>query len=82
MDILMVAIVGALNIVCFLIGAKVGQKVVKGETIEIPSINPMEAIRDREDKKASRKEQEKIDAILHNVEVYNGTPLGQKDIPR
>ena len=82
MDILMVAIVGALNIVCFLIGAKVGQKVVKGEPIEIPSINPMEAIRDREDKKVSRKEQEKIDAILHNVEVYNGTPLGQKDIPR
>ena len=82
MDILMIAIVGALNIVCFLIGAKVGQKVVKGETIEIPSINPMEAIRDREDKKVSRKEQEKIDAILHNVEVYNGTPLGQKDIPR
>ena len=82
MDILMIAIVGALNIVCFLIGAKVGQKVVKGEPIEIPSINPMEAIRDREDKKVSRKEQEKIDAILHNVEVYNGTPLGQKDIPR
>ena len=82
MDILLITVVSTLNIVCFFIGAKVGQKVVKGENIEIPSINPMEVIRDREEKKASRKEQEKVDAILHNIEVYNGTPLGQKDIPR
>lgn len=82
MDILTILVVGTLNVVCFLIGAKVGQKVVKGETIEIPSINPMEVIRDREDKKEAKKEQQKIEAIMRNIERYNGSSLGQEDIPR
>ena len=82
MDILTILVVGTLNVVCFLIGAKVGQKVIKGETIEIPSINPMEVIRDREGKKEDKKEQQKIEAIMRNIERYNGSSLGQEDIPR
>ena len=83
MDFLLtIAVVGTLNVVCFLIGAKTGQKVVKGEPIELPSLNPMEAIRNAEEKREARKEQEKIEAVMRNIERYNGTSIGQEDIPR
>lgn len=82
MEILTILVTGTLNIVCFFIGAKVGQKVVKGEPIEIPSLNPMDAIREKEEKREARKEQEKIETIMRNIEKYDGTPLGQEDIPR
>lgn len=80
--VLLLAVVGAMNVLCFLIGAKVGQTAFNGEKIELPSLNPMEAIREQQDKKQARKEQEKVDAILRNVEAYNGTSHGQEDVPR
>lgn len=82
MDILTILVTGTLCIVCFFVGAKVGQKVVNGEPIELPTLNPMDAIRDREGKKEAKKEQEKIEAIMRNIERYNGSSLGQEDIPR
>jgi hypothetical protein len=72
--------VGALCIGCFVIGAKVGQKVSKGEEIEVPSVNPFEAYRKREAKREAEKEQNKIDTILQNIECYDGTTKGQKDV--
>ena len=82
MDILTILVTGTLCIVCFFVGAKVGQKVVNGEPIELPTLNPMDAIRDREEKKEAKKEQQKIEAIMRNIERYNGSSLGQEDIPR
>lgn len=79
---LLILVTGTLNAVCFYIGAKVGQKVVKGEDINVPTINPMQIIREREDRKEAEKEQSKIDTILQNIENYNGTSQGQKDVPR
>jgi hypothetical protein len=72
--------VGALCIGCFVIGAKVGQKVTKGEEVELPSINPLEAYRKHEAKREVEKEQNKIDTILQNIECYDGTTKGQKDV--
>ena len=80
MEILLIAIVSTLNIVCFFVGAKVGQKVVKGETIETPTLNPVKALREREDKKLAEIEQERIDKIMRNIENYNGTSRGQEDV--
>lgn len=84
MEILLVLIlalvIGTLNVVCFFVGAKVAQKVVKGEPIEIPSINPMEAIREAQDKREAEREQRKLDTILQNIETYDGTGYGQKDV--
>ena len=82
MDILSVLVVGALNIVCFFIGAKVGQTVVKGKELELPSVNPMKAYREMQEKREAEKEQNKLDTILRNVERYDGTEFGQEDIPR
>lgn len=82
MEALLLLITGTLNVVCFFIGAKVGQMVVKGEKIEMPALNPMDAIREHRDKKESEKAQERIDTILRNVENYNGTAQGQEDVPK
>lgn len=79
---LLIAVVSALNIVCFFVGAKVGQKVSKGEPIETPSFNPMEAIRERREQREADKKQNEIETILENIERYDGTGYGQKDVPR
>lgn len=70
------------NIVCFIIGAKVGQAVSKGEPIEMPSVNPFKAYREREARKEAEREQDRIDTILQNIDNYDGTAQGQQDVPR
>lgn len=75
-------VTGTLNVVCFFIGANVGSKVSKGEKITAPTINPMEVIRAKQDKKEAQREQDRYDTILQNVENYNGTSAGQKEVPK
>ena len=82
MEILLAITVGALCIGCFLIGAKVGQTVSKGETLELPSVNPFEAYRKHEAKKEAQAEQERIDTIMRNIESYDGTANNQEDVGR
>lgn len=80
MEALLIAIVGTLCIVCFLIGTKVGQKVSNGEAVELPSVNPLKAIREHQNKKEAEKEQSKIETIMQNIEKYDGTARGQEDV--
>ena len=82
MEILLVLITGALCVACFFVGAKVGQMASKGETIELPKIDPMQPIRERQERKQAQAEQEKYDAIMRNIENYDGTSRGQEDVPR
>lgn len=72
----------ASNIVCFIIGAKVGQAVSKGETIETPTLNPMKAIREHREREEAEREQSRIDTLWRNIEAYDGTANGQEDVPR
>ena len=84
MEILLIVIlalvIGTLNVVCFFVGAKVGQKVDKGEPIETPSLNPINAIREAQEKREAEREQNQYDTVLHNIEIYDGTGNGQKDV--
>ena len=82
MEIILVLAVGTMCIICFLVGAKVGQTVSKGEDIEMPTVNPLELYREHEAKKEARAEQERMEAIMRNIESYNGTAEGQEDLPR
>jgi hypothetical protein len=68
--------------VCFLIGAKVGQQVSKGEAIKTPTLNPMQLIREHQERKQAEYEKSKRDIILQNIESYDGTPNRQADVPR
>jgi hypothetical protein len=81
MDIVwLLAIASLTNIACFVIGAKVGQKVVKGEPIETPTVNPMDVYRKHQAQKEAETEKNKIDTILRNIDSYNGTDYGQEDV--
>lgn len=80
MELLLIAIVVVSNILCFSIGAKVGQKVIKGESIEFP--DPMKAVREHQARKEAEKEQSKLDTIRRNIDRYDGTGYGQEDVPR
>ena len=82
MEVLLLAVMAVSNIVCFIIGAKVGQAVSKGEKIETPSIDPLKAYREHEAKREAQKKQTEMDVIRHNIDVYDGTSNGQKDVPR
>lgn len=81
MEILILAMVSLSNIVCFLIGAKVGQTVIRGEEIKTPVVSPMEAARSHKAKKEAQYEQDRMDTILRNIESYDGTERGQEDVP-
>ena len=81
-NILLIAIVGTLNVVCFFIGAKVGQTVSKGKEIEMPTVNPVKIYREAEERKEVDKERERLETIMRNIDRYDGTGLGQEEIPR
>jgi uncharacterized membrane protein len=71
-----------MNIVCFLIGAKTAQKVNRDEEIKLPSINPMEIIKERREAKEAQIEQDRYNTMLENINNYKGDSTGQKDLPR
>ena len=74
-------VTSALNMVCFFCGARIRQKVDKGEKIGIPVKDPLQAWREREEKKEEAKEREKLETIIENIDNYDGTSEGQKDVP-
>ena len=80
MEVLVLLIFSLSNILCFLIGAKTGQKVTKGEEVEIPKVNPIEAIREHQEKREAEREKDKVDKILRNIDNYDGTSYGQEDV--
>lgn len=82
MEIVTILAMGFVCCVCFLIGARVGQKVAKDEEIKLPSFNPMDAIRAHEAKKEAEYQQNKFDTIMRNIDSYDGSSNGQKDVPR
>jgi len=84
MEILLVLTVGTLCIVCFFVGAKVGQAASKGERIETPELNPVKAFKEHQERKAAEREhneeQRKLDTIIRNIEAYDGTTRNQEDV--
>ena len=78
----LVLVIGILCIVCFFIGAKVGQKVNKGETLELPNLNPIKAYEEYKETQEAKLEQEKYKIISENIDNYDGTSIGQRKLPR
>ena len=82
MEILTILTTGALCCVSFVMGAKTVQNVKKDKDIELPNINPLKAIRERQEHKEQKKEQEKLETIMKNIEAYDGTSNKQEDVPQ
>ncbi len=77
-----ILVVSMMNLACFIAGAKVGQKVSKDEPIEIPKVEPLKAYREHQERREAEREQNRIETIMENIENYDGTGYGQKDVPR
>lgn len=80
--VLILAVCGAVNILCFAVGARVGQKTAKGEEVKIPTLNPVKAVQESREAREAQKEQDYYETILQNIENYDGTGMGQKDVKR
>lgn len=80
MEALLLLITGFLCIVCFVIGARVGQVSSKGEAIEMPNFNPIKAIKESKARKEVEMQQDKRNTILRNIERYDGSGKGQEDV--
>ena len=72
-----ILIVSGLNIVCFLIGAIVGQRVFERKPV---IINPVKEIKEMKVEKEISKEEQRFKDIADNIDAYNGTSIGQKEI--
>jgi hypothetical protein len=85
MDVVLILCVCLTNVVCFILGAKVGQMAARGEPVSVSVPNPISAAIERKERKEEmeevNREREKIDTILENIDNYDGTPFGQKDVP-
>lgn len=75
---------GIFIIVAYTLGLKNGQKLKNNEEIEMPEVNPIKIVRNEiESFKQSfeqKKKQDIYDTIMTNIDNYDGTGLGQKDI--
>lgn len=80
--IITIMVTGMLCCACFYIGAVVGQTVARDEKVELPTLNPIKAIRERKDNEHAQMEQDRLDKIIRNIEAYDGTSRGQEDVPR
>ena len=74
--------VGAVNVLCFIVGAKVGQTVSRGEAVELPELNPVKAAKNRTEARKQSAEERRRDIILQNIDSYDGTGNGQQEVPR
>ena len=81
MEIIILAIVINIgNILCFIIGAKITQKLSKKEEIIIPELNPVKAIKERQLTKQQEEELGKYNTIFENIDNYDGTGANQKEV--
>lgn len=76
--IVLILIIGLLNIFCFVVGTKVGQQVTHNETINVP--NPVKIVKEYKDSKEYKESQENLNAMLDNINNYDGSGMGQREI--
>lgn len=75
--VIIAAVMAIANIMCFMLGVKVGMAAAKGEPIvqsfSFPKV-------DTKQPKEAEIQRQKIDTILRNIERYDGTGMGQEDV--
>ena len=72
---------GIFIIIAYTLGLKNGQKLKKDEEIKMPEINPVKIVRNEIETFEQKKKQDIYDTMMANIDNYDGTGLGQKDIP-
>lgn len=71
------------NLFSFVIGALIGQRSTKGKEIIINPIKAIkEDIRENKNNKQELLRKKQIETMLENIEKYDGSGIGQKQIPK
>jgi len=72
-----------LCIVSFTIGAIIGQRVAKGKDI---TVNPVKMVKEATNERKEKKKEDlrirQVNAMLNNIDNYDGSGLGQTEIPK
>lgn len=82
MEIILAVIVGGLvTYIGYFLGFKIGLAMREGNTTVKPFFKPAKAEKvSKEEKEAAEAEKRKLDTIIENIEKYDGTSFGQKDV--
>lgn len=82
--IILCTIFGVFILFAFAKGIELGQRLNRNERIEIksPVAVTSEKIKEHKTNKALAEEQEIMKINLENIDNYNGSSLGQKEIPK
>lgn len=61
----------------FIKGIQIGQCITNNKIVEMPSLNFVKKVQET---RKSKEEQERLNTIIDNIENYDGTELGQKEV--
>ncbi len=78
--VLICTVFGVFLCFAFVFGIKIGELLSQGKTIDIPSLNPIKQLKKNIENKSQRKERENYNKLLQNIDNYDGTELGQKEV--
>lgn len=72
-------------LIFLLIGYNFGRRMVQGNTnttqpIKKPNLNPLNAFKEHKENKELEKVQKEFDTMWENINTYDGTSNGQKEV--
>ena len=79
--IILCTIFGVFILFAYTLGLKNGQKLSKNEKITMPELNPIKAIQNEIETHEEKKKQTIFDINMANIDNYDGTGIGQQNIP-
>ena len=80
-SIVLCTIFGVFILVAYSLGLKNGQRISKNEEVVMPNINPVKVVTEEIEKHEEKKKQQAYEIMMSNIDNYDGTGLGQQDIP-
>lgn len=78
--ILLLFLFGIFIITAYTLGLKNGQRLKNNEEIKLPEINPIKIVKNEIESFEEKKKQNAFETMMSNIDNYDGTGLGQKDI--
>lgn len=79
--IILCTIFGVFILISYTLGLRNGQRLSTSKEIKSPIVNPVEVLTKEIKKYEDNKKQQALDVIMSNIDNYDGTGLGQIDIP-
>ena len=79
--IILCTIFGVFILVAYSLGLKNGQRLSKNEEVVMPQVNPVKVVTEEIEKHEEKKKQQAYEIMMSNIDNYDGTGLGQQDIP-